>query len=43
MPRINVVTDAASGIGLATKQLLESRGETVIGVDIRGTRPVSVW
>jgi NAD(P)-dependent dehydrogenase (short-subunit alcohol dehydrogenase family) len=36
MPRINVVTGAASGIGLATKQLLESRGETVIGVDIRG-------
>ena len=35
MPRINVVTGAASGIGLATKQLLESRGEIVIGVDIR--------
>ncbi len=35
MPRINVVTGAASGIGLATKQLLESRGETVIGIDIR--------
>ena len=35
MPRINVVTGAASGIGLATKQLLESRGEVVIGVDIR--------
>lgn len=34
MPRINVVTGAASGIGLATKQLLESRGEWVIGVDI---------
>ena len=35
MSRINVVTGAASGIGLATKQLLESRGEEVIGVDIR--------
>jgi NAD(P)-dependent dehydrogenase (short-subunit alcohol dehydrogenase family) len=35
MLRINVVTGAASGIGLATKQLLESRGESVIGVDIR--------
>ncbi|MEV8403788.1 SDR family oxidoreductase [Streptomyces niveus] len=35
MPRINVVTGAASGIGLATKQLLEQRGESVIGVDIR--------
>ncbi|MEJ3405861.1 SDR family oxidoreductase [Rathayibacter sp. YIM 133350] len=34
MPRINVVTGAASGIGLATKQLLESRGEVVIGVDL---------
>jgi NAD(P)-dependent dehydrogenase (short-subunit alcohol dehydrogenase family) len=35
MARINVITGAASGIGLATKQLLESRGETVIGIDIR--------
>ena len=35
MARINVVTGAASGIGLATKQLLESRGETVIGIDLR--------
>jgi NAD(P)-dependent dehydrogenase (short-subunit alcohol dehydrogenase family) len=35
MPRINVVTGAASGIGLATKQLLEERGESVIGVDVR--------
>jgi NAD(P)-dependent dehydrogenase (short-subunit alcohol dehydrogenase family) len=35
MPRINVVTGAASGIGLATKKLLESRGETVVGIDIR--------
>ncbi len=35
MARINVVTGAASGIGLATKQLLERRGESVIGVDIR--------
>ncbi len=35
MTRINVVTGAASGIGLATKELLESRGETVVGVDLR--------
>jgi len=35
MPRVNVVTGAASGIGLAMKQVLEERGETVIGVDIR--------
>ncbi|MHB8334188.1 MAG: Rossmann-fold NAD(P)-binding domain-containing protein [Acidimicrobiales bacterium] len=31
--RINVVTGSASGIGKATKELLESRGERVIGVD----------
>jgi NAD(P)-dependent dehydrogenase (short-subunit alcohol dehydrogenase family) len=36
MTRVNVVTGAASGIGLATKELLESRGETVIGVDLHG-------
>ena len=35
MSRVNVVTGAASGIGLATRRLLESRGETVIGIDIR--------
>lgn len=35
MTRTNVVTGAASGIGLATRQLLESRGERVIGVDLR--------
>lgn len=32
--RINVVTGSASGIGKATKELLESRGEKVIGVDL---------
>lgn len=32
--RINVVTGSASGIGKATKELLESRGERVIGVDL---------
>jgi len=36
MTRINVVTGAASGIGKATKELLEQRGETVIGVDLLG-------
>ena len=35
MARTNVVTGVASGIGQATKQLLQSRGETVIGIDIR--------
>ncbi|WP_223446209.1 SDR family NAD(P)-dependent oxidoreductase [Pseudomonas sp. BF-R-19] len=36
MARINVVTGAASGIGLATANLLRNRGETVIGVDLAG-------
>jgi NAD(P)-dependent dehydrogenase (short-subunit alcohol dehydrogenase family) len=30
------ITGAAGGIGLATRQLLEARGDTVIGVDLRG-------
>lgn len=34
MPRTSVVTGAASGIGRATKELLERRGERVIGVDL---------
>ncbi|MDO8108072.1 SDR family oxidoreductase [Isoptericola sp. b441] len=34
MARTSVVTGAASGIGKATKELLESRGERVIGVDL---------
>jgi len=34
MARTSVVTGSASGIGRATKQLLESRGERVIGVDL---------
>jgi NAD(P)-dependent dehydrogenase (short-subunit alcohol dehydrogenase family) len=34
MARIAIVTGAASGIGRATKSLLESRGDRVIGVDI---------
>lgn len=33
--RTVVVTGSASGIGRATKELLESRGDRVIGVDIR--------
>jgi NAD(P)-dependent dehydrogenase (short-subunit alcohol dehydrogenase family) len=32
--RTSVVTGSASGIGKATKQVLESRGEKVIGVDL---------
>lgn len=34
MPRTSVITGAASGIGKATKELLEERGERVIGVDL---------
>jgi NAD(P)-dependent dehydrogenase (short-subunit alcohol dehydrogenase family) len=34
MARTSVVTGSASGIGTATKEVLESRGETVIGVDL---------
>ena len=37
MSRTYVVTGAASGIGKATKELLEERGHRVIGVDIAGT------
>ena len=37
MPRTAVVTGAASGIGRATKSLLEARGERVIGVDLHDT------
>lgn len=35
--RINVVTGARSGIGRATAELLRSRGEHVIGIDLAGT------
>jgi NAD(P)-dependent dehydrogenase (short-subunit alcohol dehydrogenase family) len=34
-PRVYVVTGSASGIGLATRKLLESQGHRVIGVDLR--------
>jgi NAD(P)-dependent dehydrogenase (short-subunit alcohol dehydrogenase family) len=37
MVRTFVVTGAASGIGRTTAELLQSRGDTVIGVDLRGT------
>ncbi|MCL2482493.1 MAG: SDR family oxidoreductase [Propionibacteriaceae bacterium] len=37
MSRTCVVTGAASGIGQATANLLRSRGETVIGVDMHDT------
>lgn len=37
MPRTHVVTGAASGIGLATSDLLVERGHRVIGVDLAGT------
>ncbi|PYI64312.1 short-chain dehydrogenase [Arthrobacter livingstonensis] len=36
-PRSYVITGAASGIGAATAALLRERGETVIGVDLKGT------
>lgn len=35
MPRTYVVTGSASGIGAATAELLRSRGETVVGIDLR--------
>lgn len=41
MTRTSVVTGAASGIGKATKQLLEQRGERVISADIRGADVVA--
>ncbi|MFP5313548.1 MAG: short-chain dehydrogenase, partial [Actinomycetes bacterium] len=41
MPRTSVITGAASGIGKATKELLEQRGERVIGVDIHGADVVA--
>lgn len=37
MSRTSIITGAASGIGKATRELLESRGERVIGVDLHGT------
>ncbi|MCC2031132.1 SDR family NAD(P)-dependent oxidoreductase [Microbacterium allomyrinae] len=36
MTRTYVVTGSASGIGAATAELLRSRGENVIGIDLRG-------
>lgn len=36
-----VITGSASGIGAATRQLLESEGHTVIGIDIRGVEVVA--
>lgn len=36
MSRTYAVTGVASGIGLATRQLLESSGHRVIGIDLRG-------
>jgi len=37
MARTIVVTGAASGIGKTTAELLQSRGDTVIGVDLKGS------
>lgn len=36
MPRCAVVTGAGSGIGAAVTDLLESQGDRVVGVDLRG-------
>lgn len=41
MPRTSVITGAASGIGKATKELLEERGERVIGVDLHDAEVVA--
>lgn len=41
MARTSVITGAASGIGKATKELLEQRGERVIGVDLHDTEVVA--
>ncbi|MBN9612442.1 MAG: short-chain dehydrogenase, partial [Actinobacteria bacterium] len=36
MSRTYVITGAASGIGKTTAQILRDRGDTVIGVDLKG-------
>jgi NAD(P)-dependent dehydrogenase (short-subunit alcohol dehydrogenase family) len=41
MPRTSVITGAASGIGKATKELLEQRGERVIGVDLHDAEVIA--
>ncbi|MBT2568763.1 SDR family oxidoreductase [Arthrobacter sp. ISL-85] len=41
MPRASVITGSASGIGKATKELLEQRGERVIGVDLHDAEVVA--
>lgn len=41
MPRTSVITGAASGIGRATRELLEQRGERVIGVDLHDAEVVA--
>lgn len=37
MSRTYVVTGAGSGIGKTTAELLRAQGQTVIGVDLRGS------
>lgn len=36
MSRVHVVTGAGSGIGAATAAILREKGETVVGVDLKG-------
>ena len=40
--RVVVITGAASGIGFATAELFRDLGDTVLGLDIRGTVPEGV-
>jgi NAD(P)-dependent dehydrogenase (short-subunit alcohol dehydrogenase family) len=39
--RTYVITGAGSGIGLATRQLLEAQGHQVIGTDIRNAEVIA--
>ncbi|MFJ6567614.1 SDR family oxidoreductase [Streptomyces sp. NPDC091292] len=40
-PRLYVITGSASGIGLATRQLLESQGHRVIGADLHDAEVIA--
>jgi NAD(P)-dependent dehydrogenase (short-subunit alcohol dehydrogenase family) len=41
MPRTYVITGSASGIGQATRELLENQGHRVIGVDLAGAEVIA--
>lgn len=36
MTRVHVITGAGSGIGAATAAVLREKGDTVVGVDLKG-------